>query len=46
MFVPTRTPMVSDVFIDTSGAVVGMLVLWAAGWWFKWWGKREGSETL
>jgi VanZ family protein len=31
MFVPTRTPTVSDVFIDTSGAIIGMLVLWAAG---------------
>jgi VanZ family protein len=28
IFVPTRTALVSDVFIDTSGAVLGMLVLW------------------
>lgn len=28
VFVPTRTPMVSDVFIDTSGAAIGLLVLW------------------
>src|SRR6476646_2959579 len=39
MFVPTRTPMVSDVFIDTSGAIAGMMVLWAVGRWRKWWPK-------
>lgn len=44
MFVPTRTPMVSDVFIDTSGAVIGMIVLWAAGRRLKWWGNREDGE--
>jgi VanZ family protein len=27
-FVPTRTPLVSDVFIDTTGGVIGLLVLW------------------
>ncbi len=26
-FVPTRTAQVSDVFIDTAGAVIGLLVL-------------------
>jgi VanZ family protein len=40
-FVPTRTPMVSDVFIDTSGAIVGMILLWAIGRKFAWWPKRE-----
>jgi VanZ family protein len=27
-FVPTRTPLVSDVFIDTAGAAIGLLALW------------------
>ena len=27
-FVPTRTSLVSDVFIDTTGGVIGLLVLW------------------
>lgn len=28
IFVPTRTALVSDVFIDTSGGAVALLVLW------------------
>lgn len=27
-FVPTRTALVSDVFIDTAGGLVGLLILW------------------
>jgi VanZ family protein len=27
-FVPTRTPLVSDVFIDTVGGAIGLLILW------------------
>jgi VanZ family protein len=27
-FVPTRTALVSDVFIDTSGGVIGLLTFW------------------
>ena len=27
-FVPTRTSLVSDVFIDTTGGVIGLIVLW------------------
>ena len=27
-FVPTRTPLVSDVFIDTAGGALGLLLLW------------------
>jgi len=27
-FVPTRTPLVSDVFIDTAGGAIGLLSLW------------------
>jgi VanZ family protein len=40
-FVPTRTPMVSDVFIDTSGAIAGMILLWAIGRKFGWWPKSK-----
>jgi VanZ family protein len=28
IFVPTRTPLISDVLIDTTGGAVGLLVLW------------------
>ena len=28
IFVPNRTPLVSDVMIDTSGGVIGLLLLW------------------
>jgi VanZ family protein len=27
-FVPTRTPLVSDVFIDVCGGAIGLLALW------------------
>jgi len=27
-FVPTRTPLFSDVLIDTAGGAIGLLVLW------------------
>jgi VanZ family protein len=30
IFVPTRTALVSDVFIDTTGAAAGLLALWMA----------------
>lgn len=40
-FVPNRTPLVSDVFIDTSGALIGMLALWTVGSTLKWWSKTE-----
>jgi VanZ family protein len=30
-FVPTRTPLVSDVFIDTAGGAIGLLILWFFG---------------
>ena len=29
MFVPTRTPLVTDVLIDTTGGLAMMLLLWA-----------------
>ena len=37
IFVPTRTPMVSDVFIDTIGGSIGLLLLWFLGKKFKHW---------
>jgi VanZ family protein len=30
-FVPTRTALVSDVFVDTAGGVASLLALWAFG---------------
>jgi VanZ family protein len=44
-YVPSRTPMVSDVFIDTSGAAMGMIALWALGRWRAWWPKSEIPKT-
>ena len=37
IFVPSRTAMVSDVFIDSSGGLIGLLLLWATGKIFKRW---------
>jgi VanZ family protein len=37
IFVPTRTSLVSDVFIDTSGGAAGLLALWLIGRWRKHW---------
>jgi VanZ family protein len=34
-FVPTRTALVSDVFIDTAGGAIGLLALWIFGRWRK-----------
>jgi len=45
MFVPSRTPMISDVFIDTSGAVLGMMVLWTTGRCFNWWNNVENGDS-
>lgn len=36
-FVPTREGRVSDVFIDSAGAVLGLAALWRAGRWRKRW---------
>jgi VanZ family protein len=36
-FVPTRTSLVSDVFIDTAGGAAGLLALWLFGRWRKHW---------
>jgi VanZ family protein len=45
MFVPTRTPMVSDVFIDTSGAIIGMIILFTLGRFFHWWPKAKKNSN-
>jgi VanZ family protein len=37
IFVPLRTALVSDIFIDTSGGAAGLLALWLAGKIFKHW---------
>ena len=46
IFVPTRTPMFTDVLIDTTGAIIGMIVLWALGRLCNWWARTEvhGSQ--
>jgi VanZ family protein len=31
VFVPTRTPLISDVLIDTSGGAIALLLLWLRG---------------
>ena len=36
-FVPSREGCVRDVMIDSTGAVVGLFLLWALGRWRKWW---------
>lgn len=36
-FVPTRTGLVSDVFIDTTGGLAGLLLLWFIGKILKHW---------
>jgi VanZ family protein len=39
-FVPTRTPLVSDVFIDTAGGAIGLLALWL----FQNWRRRRPKQ--
>jgi VanZ family protein len=36
-FVPTRTGLVSDVFVDTAGGAAGLFALWIFGRWRKYW---------
>ncbi len=36
-FVPTRTSLVPDVFIDTAGGAAALLALWLIGRWRKHW---------
>jgi VanZ family protein len=40
-FVPTRTALFSDVFIDTAGGAIGLLALWIFGRWRKRAAKRR-----
>ena len=35
IFVPARTPLISDVMIDTLGGGIGLLLLWTGGKMFK-----------
>jgi VanZ family protein len=37
LFVPSRDAAVRDVMIDTTGAVVSLLLLWAIGRWRRCW---------
>lgn len=37
IFVPTRTPTVHDVVIDTLGGAAGLFLLWLIGRWRKRW---------
>ncbi len=37
IFVASRTALVSDVFIDTSGGVIGLMLLWSIGKILKHW---------
>jgi VanZ family protein len=37
IFVPARTSLVSDVFIDTAGGAAGLAALWILGRWRKHW---------
>jgi VanZ family protein len=37
IFVPTRTPAVHDVVIDTLGGALGLFVIWMVGRWRKRW---------
>ena len=36
-FIPSREGCVRDVLIDSSGAVIGLILLWLVGRWFKRW---------
>jgi VanZ family protein len=37
IFVPTRTPAIHDVVIDTIGGAIGLFALWLVGRWRKRW---------
>ena len=37
IFMPSRTALVSDVIIDTTGGAIGLLLLWLTGKIFKHW---------
>jgi len=35
-FIPGRTPLISDIYIDTCGGAIAILALWIFGPWKKW----------
>ena len=37
LFVPSRQALVTDVLIDITGGIVGVILLWRAGRWLKKW---------
>jgi len=37
LFVPHREGRITDVMIDTAGAVIGLLLLWLVGWLSRFW---------
>ena len=39
LFVPSRDASVRDVMIDTTGGILGLMVLWMIGRWRRWWQK-------
>jgi VanZ family protein len=43
LFVPTREASVRDVLIDTTGAALGLLLLWGIGRVRKWWMPAAGQ---
>jgi len=45
LFVPGRTGSLQDVLIDTLGAAVGLMALWAMGSWRKWWGRPVANAV-
>lgn len=50
LFIPTRYATVHDVIIDTTGAMLGLFLLWGFGHWRKWWVKTaptgHSSQTV
>ena len=40
-FVPTRMGSPWDVLLDSIGGAVGLLALWALGYWRKWWSPKS-----
>jgi VanZ family protein len=45
-YVATRTPHVTDVFLDTTGAIIGMILLRTLGQQLKWWPKTKTPQPL
>ncbi|MBE6768607.1 MAG: hypothetical protein E7549_06830 [Ruminococcaceae bacterium] len=45
-FVPERGPLLSDVFIDFAGAVLGILFVWLVVWIFQKYRKRKETHAF